>query len=73
MGRRYLAGLVSEQDWRPNKDTDSGCSVTSDQVDEVEYDEVGSLHLVTLHFESSINNKPCYYAFLDSPLYRTND
>ena len=56
MGRRYLAGLVSEQDWRPNKDTDSGCSVTSDQVDEVENDEVGSLHLVTLYFDASITS-----------------
>ena len=38
--RRYLGGFVRERDLIPIKDTDSGCSVTSDQVDEDETVEV---------------------------------
>lgn len=37
--RRYLGGFMRERDLIPIKDTDSGCSVTSDQVDEEEASE----------------------------------
>ena len=40
--RRYLGGFIRERDLIPIKDTDSGCSVTSDQVDEEETSQVGN-------------------------------